>query len=321
VGRSGRVARLSCSGVIREASIEDAAAGAWLRSVVNPEIVTSPAAYAYRMRTVPPEARRQWWCAEVEGRIVGWATSGLIVETTEPGVAQLDVDVHPDHRLAGVGSLLLTAAETHIRTMGARKAFVWGRGDDATAAFAERHGFNHSSSSQMLVLDPRTVEPPDVPDGVEVRPFAAFADDPRQLYDVDSVAMLDEPNEVMFDAIDYDVWRERWWDHPLVDMDASMATVVEDRAVALTWLHSDRERGRASNNGTGTLPAYRGRGLALIAKRASLARVAGLGVTTVYTGNDETNAPMLAINRRLGYRACSTMSTWTKVYVTSEPSA
>jgi hypothetical protein len=49
--------------------------------------------------------------------------------------------------------------------------------------------------------------------------------------------------------------------------------------------------------------------------------VAGLGVTTVYTGNDETNAPMLAINRRLGYRACSTMSTWTKVYVTSEPSA
>jgi len=42
-------------------------------------------------------------------------------------------------------------------------------------------------------------------------------------------------------------------------------------------------------------------------------------LTRVYTGNDDTNAPMLAINRRLGYEPCSTMSTWTKRYVTSEP--
>ncbi len=31
-------------------------------------------------------------------------------------------------------------------------------------------------------------------------------------------------------------------------------------------------------------------------------RAAASGVTVAYTGNDEANAPMLAINERLGYR-------------------
>ena len=309
------------SAVIRQASLDDAAAGAALRSLVNPELVTTVEAYAYRMRTVRPASQRRWWCAEVDGSVVGWATIGLVVETTERGVAQLDVDVHPEHRRKGIGSALIAAVEEHARSVGARRVYAWTRGDDATTAFARRHGFTHSSSSQMLVLDPRTVEPPELPPGVEVRPYSAFADDPRALYDVDAVATLDEPGEVKIDAIDYDVWLERWWGIPIVDMDASMATVVDGKPVSLTWLHTDRERGRAANNGTGTLPEYRGRGLALIAKRASLARVAELGVTKVYTGNDDTNTPMLAINRRLGYQPCSTMSTWTKEYVTSEPSA
>jgi GNAT superfamily N-acetyltransferase len=306
--------------VIREAFVEDAAAGAALRALVNPELVTNGEGYAYRMRTVSPASQRRWWCAEDDGEVVGWATCGLVVETSEPGVANLDVDVHPEHRRRGIATCLLTEAERHIRDFGARRAFVWARGDDGTSAFARRHGFTHSSSSQMLVVDPRTVEPAEPPPGVAVQPFRAFTRDPYDLYRVDTVAMVDEPNEVKLDTVDYEQWLERWWNHPLVDLDASMAVVVDDTAVSLTWLHSDRETGRGSNNGTGTLREHRGRGYALLAKQASLAAAAGFGIAAVYTGNDETNAPMLAVNRRLGYEPFSTMSTWTKDYVTSEPS-
>jgi RimJ/RimL family protein N-acetyltransferase len=53
---------------------------------------------------------------------------------------------------------------------------------------------------------------------------------------------------------------------------------------------------------TATGREYRGRGLALAVKLASTRWAAENGITQLVTTNDETNAPMLAINRRLGYR-------------------
>jgi RimJ/RimL family protein N-acetyltransferase len=59
--------------------------------------------------------------------------------------------------------------------------------------------------------------------------------------------------------------------------------------------------GRANNMFTGMLRGFRGKGLASAAKIASLRWAAAHGVTRVFTSNDEANAAMLAINRRLGY--------------------
>ena len=53
---------------------------------------------------------------------------------------------------------------------------------------------------------------------------------------------------------------------------------------------------------TGTLRDYRGRGLALLAKRATLVNAAGRGVELVSTENDEPNGPMFMVNEKLGYR-------------------
>ena len=98
-----------------------------------------------------------------------------------------------------------------------------------------------------------------------------------------------------------------------------MVVLVGGEAVTATMLITERASGRGENNGTGTLPEHRGRGLALLAKQASLVRAAELGCTTVYTRNDAINAPMLAINRRLGYRLNSLEYTWGKTLVpTSE---
>lgn len=298
--------------MFREASLDDAAAAAALLALVSPEFVTSAAAIRYNMTTSPPEARRRWWCAERDGEIIGWTSLGRVVETSEEGVAWLGLTVHPAHRSQGIGTALADLAEEHATSIGARRMHAWSRADDATAAFARSRGFDQTSSHDILVVDPRTISPSGPPAGVEVLPFTAFDGDPSPIHHVDTVSLLDEPGEITFDELPLDLWLENFWRHPLLDRDASMVAVVEGTPAAVTFIQTDRDRGRGTNNGTGTLPEYRGKGLATLAKRASLSRAAGLGVTAVYTGNDVTNAPMQAINRKLGYTPCATMLSWAK---------
>jgi GNAT superfamily N-acetyltransferase len=301
--------------VLREATLDDIPAGVRLAAIVNPEMIFSAAAFRHQWVTAPPEAQRKAWLVENGDGVVGWASAAVVTDTTEPGVCWAGVGVHPDHRRNGFGSALLEAVERHLLGVGGRRVVSWSRSDDDSAAFVRSHGYEQSASAEILVLDPRAVEPPDPPQGVELRPYAAFAADPRPLYEVDIAAWLDEPGDVRPDAVSYDYWLERFWHNPALDHDASTAALVDGVAVVTTMLQTDRETGRAQNSGTGTMPAYRGKGLATLAKRASLVRAAQLGCTEVYTGNDTTNAPMLAINRKLGYRPHGTELSWRKTFV------
>ncbi len=101
-----------------------------------------------------------------------------------------------------------------------------------------------------------------------------------------------------------------FWRSPFVDDDASLVAFVEDDLAAMTMIRVDRPSGRAQNNLAGTLPRYRGRGLATLLKSHSLRRAAELGATIATTDNDESNAPMLAVNEKLGYRPFARRLQW-----------
>jgi len=307
--------------VIRDALIDDAPRAAELFALVNPEFVTSTAGVRHFMETCPREARRRWWCAEHDGEIVGWASVGLVTDTSEEGVGWISLTVHPEQRRHGIGSELAALADEHAASIGVRRLLAWSRAGDRIEEFARSQGFTQTGSHDMLVVDPRTVAAPDPPPGVELLPCSAFEHDPTPIHHVDTVSVLDEPGEVTFDDIPLERWLRNHWAHPLLDRDASFVAVVDGVPATVTFIQTDRERRRGSNNGTGTLPEYRGRGLATLAKRASLSRAAALGITAAYTGNDVTNAPMLAINRKLGYAPRSTMLDWAKTLVTTAPSA
>jgi RimJ/RimL family protein N-acetyltransferase len=78
--------------------------------------------------------------------------------------------------------------------------------------------------------------------------------------------------------------------------------LVDGAPAAVSLLTADPESGRGVSMFTGTMRAHRGRGLGLAVKLASIDWAARNGIVQLATRNDETNAPMLAINRRLGYR-------------------
>ena len=88
---------------------------------------------------------------------------------------------------------------------------------------------------------------------------------------------------------------------PLIDLEASVVVFEDDEPVALAWLYSDRQGQRAETLMAATRRDRRGRGLATLAKIESSRRAAALGVGRIVTGNDLDNAPMLAINQKLGF--------------------
>jgi RimJ/RimL family protein N-acetyltransferase len=133
--------------------------------------------------------------------------------------------------------------------------------------------------------------------------------EPRLVYDVDIAASQDEPGDMPIQPVAFDEWLEDIWRSPSLDLDLSVGVLDAATCVAFTAVETDADR--AWSGMTGTLPAYRGRGLAKVAKSVALRRAADAGITTAYTSNDEANAAMLAINTWLGYTRVA--SAWSVV--------
>lgn len=73
------------------------------------------------------------------------------------------------------------------------------------------------------------------------------------------------------------------------------------RAVAMSFLKFPPVRGNVWTGYTCSNPDYRGRGIARAVKLQSLAQAIELGIPFVRTDNDSENAPMIHINKTLGY--------------------
>ncbi|BCJ38771.1 hypothetical protein Athai_62740 [Actinocatenispora thailandica] len=271
---------------------------------VHPYLVRSRDGLAWQFAHAPAPQRFRVFVGELDGVPVGLVRCGLDWETSVPGQGFAHVSVLPGYRGRGAGTALLAAAEDYLRGLGVRDVQAWGSTDPASERFADRHGYQRRRLAryQRLALAELPAVAP--PAGVELRPWSAFADDPHPLWAADADASRDEPGDVPVDDIPYEGWLASAWQPPDTDRELSMAAVVDGTVAAFTLAQTDPPRYWSGM--TGTRRAYRGRGLGTLVKVASLRRAVERGLTEAFTGNDEQNAPMLAINARLGYRECAT---------------
>lgn len=173
-------------------------------------------------------------------------------------------------------------------------------------------GYELVESNHILGMDlSRLPDPPKAPDGVELRRWIEFADDPRPLYEIDKAADQDEPSSEPEDFMPYESWLNAVWGNPMADLELSLALLLDGAPVAISCYMSDKET-RMESAMTGTLREYRNRGLAGYTKHMALHRAGEQGFTHAYTGNHEANGPMLAINNRIGYSLVGTESTYIK---------
>jgi GNAT superfamily N-acetyltransferase len=265
----------------------DAGPVAEVRRAAVPYLVCTAESVAWEAEFAPVESRTRWLVArDGAGRIVGCADTGLLFSSTEPGQGFLHAAVRPDARGLGAGGALVAEAERRLSGLGADRVWTWVSDDGRSPHFAERLGYVRGRRACFLGLDlARAALPPlpaPLPPDVELRTAADFADDRRALYEADLECVADEPGDVRHGFVPYEDWLRLNWERPDIDHRLGSVVLVGGQVASYTVAH-------------------RGRGLARLAKLDSLRRSRAAGRMRAFTGNDAKNAPMLALNRGLGY--------------------
>jgi mycothiol synthase len=281
-----------------------------LAEVVNattPDDPTSVTDMRWSDATYPGTRR---YLAELDGRAVGVGTVGRIyVYPPEHPDAFAYLAVVPEMRRRGIGEALLLAVSDGARAMGKTGLHLrTSEGRPEGIAFLRHRGFTELERAAMVELrlaglGRPTLEPPagvglttlaerpDLIGGVHALAIEAFADIPGG----------DTPMAVG----DLAEFRARDVDRPGIPPDAFLIATdtATDQVVGYACLlFVPGSTTVAWHDMTAVARAWRRRGLATLLKRATIAWALDQGLTALVTGNDEDNAPMRAVNARLGYQ-------------------
>lgn len=287
--------------VVRQAVGDDAEAVSAVRRVVYPYKAMSPAATRHMITVQSPGERFLPLVAERDGEVVAWGSAGLNVWTSEPGQAEVSIYVHPEHRKQGIGSELAARLHQHLTEVGAVRVRSFVHPDGLE--FARNLGYDGTRQMHFAGVELSSLpDQPPTPDGIELVTFDSV--DPRAVYTADTIVSLDEPSDSPLDAVEYDPWFAEVWSSPSMDKSLSVAAMAGDVMAAFTVVETDADR--MWSGMTGTVPAYRGKGLAKLVKSVALRKAKAAGITSAFTSNDDANGPMLAVNNWLGYRRVQT---------------
>ena len=215
-----------------------------MRQRAWPDTIITAQGMRHFLENVPARAELRLLACEAAGEVVGWATVARSWWVADPAHGQLTLAVDPEHRGRGIGSELTDAVETHIAELELTTTRTDSLDEPAARALATGRGFQEVGSASVSAVDPSTVEPLPVPDGVRLVPFAEL-DDPEPIWALDMEVSQDIPNET-FESVPLDEWTSEYWRSPIVDDDASLAAFVDGRLAAITMIRIDRaERTRA----------------------------------------------------------------------------
>jgi RimJ/RimL family protein N-acetyltransferase len=292
---------------IRPFEPADAHEAADVLNEVEPEFVTTPELLLHQVRAPLTATQRAHWVAVDTDQIVGVCNAYLRAWSSDLDVGQIHLGVRADHRRRGIGTELLEAAERHLVSNGGRRLRVRAARESDGAEFAHARGYARRVVSEVLwALDPRAADLSELPelerlarsDGLKLSPLRDHRDSAQALFDFYGAAGGIPPGA----PVTFEEWRAAILGNPTLDFNGSFVITGGSGPVALAWLLLDHDRRKAENEWTATLPELRGRGLARLAKLASIEWAAATGIREIRTENDIDNAPMLALNRRLGYR-------------------
>ena len=296
------------SWTVREEDRSEHDLAAFVRVVneVTPEDPTSLDELRWQDATYPGTR----FLAESGGEVVGTATTGRIYmygpdyERYWIGLCVLE-----PFRRQGIGSALYRAVSEHARAVG--KTGLQTHLEETHVEgidFLTNRGFVEIDRAKVVRLELAGLAPPEVERiaGIELTTLAARPDLVPGIHRVAERAFRDipAPDEPLV-AGTLEEFRARDVERPGIPADGFQVALdaIDGRVVGYAaLLHVPGRADLAWHDMTAVDPDYRGRGIATALKRATIRWAIEAGLVALETGNDELNAPMRAVNARLGYR-------------------
>ncbi len=285
----------------------------WLDSLAPAEDVYTAASLVHQRRMLPVRRRPLWLVAVLDGERVGLGREEPQIFGARPGQRRTWVGVRPDLRRRGIGSRLWQHIEAHTQAEGGLALRSWATSDAPEGErFLLARGFARVRRELQSYVDPTSVDADQLERSKAEAKERGFAVStlrevlPRMepaLRRLFLTADRHVPDHTAPRPVAASTFRHVILRNPLLDQGSSTVVLHSSEPVALCWLKGDLGLGRYAVEFTGTAEKWRGQGLATLAKRSALHLAARAGVRWVGTANDDDNAPMLAVNRKLGHRS------------------
>jgi mycothiol synthase len=140
--------------------------------------------------------------------------------------------------------------------------------------------------------------------GYSISSFSDLESDPEwqeKLYKLYVEADADVPRIRAFEAESFEQFKTKTLENPRLLKVASFVAVKNDQWVGLSLHRVRPDKTHLHTGMTGVLREHRGQDLALALKLRAIEYAINHGFTELHSNNASTNAPMLAVNKKLGF--------------------
>ncbi len=259
-----------------------------------------------------PDLKPGFRVIELAGQIVGLTEWQRNAGTYHPQRCSVELCVHPDVQQRGIGRMLWDALEAELQQLEMLSVTVQVSEDHMSGLrFAAERGFveikrdfesrlelQHFNPSPFAVLETDLQQRSVRLESWRALDSAAFR---LELHEVFSVARLDVPRSVPATPISFAFFERNVLGDAEFLWDASFVALSGERIIGFTGAYNGGAAGIADQWLTAVTREARGQGVALALKVKQLEALRSLGFNAVRTDNDTRNAPMLAVNARLGF--------------------
>jgi GNAT superfamily N-acetyltransferase len=260
---------------------------------------------------------KRFECIDLEqDQIVGFGDVMNLPDMYHPRKFMAGILVDPEQQGRGIGRAIYSRLNEELVRLNAMLVWAMSKEDlPRRIEFFQRRGFSEKSRIWESRLDLTTTDPAKFAGYVEKSLkegiiFTTLAEEQpqgqdslRKIHELVQLIWADMPREAPFTPLSFEQWESFSLKNPqLLPENYFIAKDGPNYVGMSNAFRIDTEPSVLQQDDTGVIREYRGRGIATALKLKVIEYGKRNGYRRVKTWNDSVNAPMLAVNTKLGFK-------------------